>query len=293
MGAYAVRRLSRAVSVPFFRENYPCSIPLPSWAPPAPWAPSSASCSNRASFLSSKIKFLASGARRARQLAFAGREYTVEELRPEAFDGVDLAISSTPDDVARDFIPEAVRRGCVVIDESGYWRMDPKVPLVIPEVNPARRPPAPGHHRQPELLDHADGPGAEAAARCGRVRRVVVSTYQATSGAGLAGTRDLEGGTRALLAGEDYKLRVLPPPHRLQLHPADRLAEAPGLHLRRDEDGLRDAEDAGGRFDPGLPHVRPRAGGQLPQREHPGRDRAEDHRGRRPAGCSPPRRGSW
>ena len=91
--------------------------------------------------------------------------HTVEELRPEAFDGVQLAIASTPDDVARDFIPAAVARGCVVIDESGYWRMDPKVPLVIPEVNPARGQAAPGHHLQPQLLDHADGPGPEAAAR--------------------------------------------------------------------------------------------------------------------------------
>ena len=67
--------------------------------------------------------------------------------------------------MAADFIPRAVARGCVVIDESGYWRMDPKVPLVIPEVNPACHPPAPGHHRQPELFDHANGSGAEAAAR--------------------------------------------------------------------------------------------------------------------------------
>ena len=57
-------------------------------------------------------------------------------MQGPVFDGVDLVISSTPDEVARDFIPDAVRRGCVVIDESGYWRMDPDVPLVIPEVNP-------------------------------------------------------------------------------------------------------------------------------------------------------------
>ena len=111
------------------------------------------------------IKFLASRRSAGKQLLFAGKSYTVEELRPEVFDGVQLAISSTPDDVARDFIPDAVRRGCLVIDESGYWRMDPKVPLVIPEVNPRGGPPPPGDHRQPELLDDANGAGAEAAAR--------------------------------------------------------------------------------------------------------------------------------
>ena len=158
-----------------------------------------------------KIKFLASERSAGKSLAFAGRQYTIELLRPEAFEGVELAISSTPDDVARDFVPEAVRRGCVVIDESGYWRMDPKVPLVIPEVNPH----AVRRHRASE-----GGKGIVASPNCSttqmvqalkplhdaaRVLRVVVSTYQATSGAGLAGTRDLENGTRAFQAGQDYK----------------------------------------------------------------------------------------
>ena len=49
----------------------------------------------------------------------------MEELKPDAFDGIDLAIGSTPDEVAKDFVPWAVERGCVVVDESGYWRMDP------------------------------------------------------------------------------------------------------------------------------------------------------------------------
>ena len=151
-----------------------------------------------------KIKFLASSRSAGGELAFAGKSYTIEELVPEAFDGVELAITSTPDDVARDFLPAAVERGCVVVDESGYWRMNPKVPLVIPEVNPQA------------IADHQ---GIIASPNCsttqmvlamkplhdeGRIRRVVVSTYQATSGAGLAGTRDLERGTRAQLAGEDY-----------------------------------------------------------------------------------------
>ena len=83
-----------------------------------------------------RIKFLASGRSAGKEIRFAGEKYVVEELKPDSFEGVDLAIASTPDEVARDFIPEAVDRGCVVVDESGYWRMDPNVPLVIPEVNP-------------------------------------------------------------------------------------------------------------------------------------------------------------
>ena len=112
-----------------------------------------------------KIKFLASARSAGSTIEFKGEKHTVEELRPEAFEGIDLAIGSTPDAVAKDFVPWAVERGCVVVDESGYWRMDPKVPLVIPEVNPEAVAEPPGHHRQPELLDHADGRRHEAAAR--------------------------------------------------------------------------------------------------------------------------------
>ena len=82
------------------------------------------------------ITFLASARSAGSTLNFRGESHEVKELRPEAFDDLDLVIASTPDDVARDFIPQAVERGAVVVDESGAWRMDPKVPLVVPEVNP-------------------------------------------------------------------------------------------------------------------------------------------------------------
>ena len=114
-----------------------------------------------------QLKFLASGRSAGSRLVFAGREYVVEEMTPEAFEGVDLAIGSTPDEVARDFVPWAVARGCTVVDESGFWRMDPKVPLVVPEVNPRGVRSASRNHRQPELLDDANGGGAQAAARRG------------------------------------------------------------------------------------------------------------------------------
>jgi aspartate-semialdehyde dehydrogenase len=151
-----------------------------------------------------KIKFLASKRSTGKTIVFGGCSYLVEELQPEAFQGVHLAISSTPDETARDFIPGAVAQGCVVIDESGYWRMDPKVPLVIPEVNPH----ALWRHRgiiaspncSTTQMVQALKPLHDAA----RVRRVIVSTYQAVSGAGLSGTLELEAGTRAALAGDAY-----------------------------------------------------------------------------------------
>ena len=83
----------------------------------------------------SKIKFLTSARSAGKTITFKGQDHIIEELRPEAFDDVDLAIASTPDEVAREFVPWTKERGTVVVDESGAWRMDPSVPLIVPEVN--------------------------------------------------------------------------------------------------------------------------------------------------------------
>ena len=152
-----------------------------------------------------KLKFVASARSAGRKIAFAGREIVVEELTGPVFDGVNLVISSTPDDTARDYIPDAVRRGCVVIDESGYWRMDPNVPLVIPEVNPHAVRGHKGIIASPNCSTTQMVQALKPLHDAGRVRRVVVSTYQAVSGAGLAGSRDLVGGTKAHLAGEPFQ----------------------------------------------------------------------------------------
>ena len=114
-----------------------------------------------------QIKFLASGRSAGTKIKFRGRDHTVEKMTPDSFHGIDLAIGSTPDEVAKEFVPWAVERGCIVVDESGYWRMNADVPLVIPEVNPDAALNHKGHYRQPELFDHAVGRGAEAAARRG------------------------------------------------------------------------------------------------------------------------------
>jgi aspartate-semialdehyde dehydrogenase len=152
-----------------------------------------------------RIKFLASKRSAGTTITFRGQQHTVEELTPDSFNGVDLAIGSTPDETARDFAPWAIERGTIVVDESGYWRMDPKVPLVVPEVNPQAAFTHQGLIASPNCsttqLVVALKPLHDAA----RVRRVVVSTYQATSGAGVAGQRDLEHGTRAKLQNEAHR----------------------------------------------------------------------------------------
>lgn len=156
-------------------------------------------------FPARKVKFLASKRSAGTTIPFRGQQCTVEELVPDAFLGVDLAIGSTPDEIARDFAPWATERGTIVVDESGYWRMDPKVPLVVPEVNADAIKAHNGLIASPNCsttqLVVALKPLHDAA----RVRRVIVSTYQATSGAGVAGQRDLTGGSRAHLEGGKHQ----------------------------------------------------------------------------------------
>ncbi|MBX3438759.1 MAG: aspartate-semialdehyde dehydrogenase [Planctomycetaceae bacterium] len=163
-------------------------------------------------FPARRFRFLASPRSAGSQLTFKGREYTVEELTTQAFAGVDLVISSTPDDIAAEYLPAAVDAGATVIDESGYWRMKDGVALVIPEVNPEAALNAKGIIASPNCsttqLVMALKPLHDAA----RVRRVIVSTYQATSGAGVQGTADLLEGSRAHLDGAVYAYKAFKKP---------------------------------------------------------------------------------
>src|SRR3954447_86513 len=81
------------------------------------------------------IKFLASERSAGKSVTFRGTSYPVEPIRPEAFAGVEIVLSSTPASISREYSPIAAKAGAVVVDNSSAWRMDPDVPLVVPEVN--------------------------------------------------------------------------------------------------------------------------------------------------------------
>ena len=112
-----------------------------------------------------RMKFLASKRSVGKVVPFNGGEIVVEELCPDAFNDVDLVIASTPDDVARDFIPEARKRAKVVVDESGYWRMYPDVPLVIRARPPGRREHVSGDERRGTRRQPRSGREFESVAR--------------------------------------------------------------------------------------------------------------------------------
>lgn len=165
------------------------------------------------------IKFLASARSAGSDLQFKGKTYKVEELKPDSFQGVQLVIASTPDEAARDFTPWAVAAGAVVIDESGYHRMMPHVPLVIPEVNPEDAFKNKGIIASPNCSTTQMVVALKPLHDAAKVKRVVVSTYQATSGAGVAGEADLEFGSRASLAKEQYKYQTFKHPIAFNLIP--------------------------------------------------------------------------
>lgn len=158
-------------------------------------------------FPAESFRFLASARSAGKPLEFKGKTYTIEELRadPRAFAGCDLVIASTPDDVARDYLPSAVAAGATVIDESGYWRMKPEVALVIPEINPEAALSAKGIIASPNCSTTQMALALKPLYDASRIRRVVVSSYQAVSGVGLQGSVELLEGSKAHLAGQDYK----------------------------------------------------------------------------------------
>ncbi|MCA9023916.1 MAG: aspartate-semialdehyde dehydrogenase [Planctomycetaceae bacterium] len=163
-------------------------------------------------FPAKTFRFLASARSAGSTLTFKGQEYTVEELTTSAFEGVDLVLSSTPDDTAAEYLPAAVEAGATVIDESGYWRMKEGVALVIPEVNPEDAINAKGIIASPNCSTTQMVMALKPLHDAAKVTRVIVATYQATSGAGVQGTADLIEGSRAHLDGQVYSYKAFKKP---------------------------------------------------------------------------------
>jgi aspartate-semialdehyde dehydrogenase len=134
------------------------------------------------------IRLVASARSAGRQLTVRGRQVEVQALAPEVFDGVDVAMFDVPDEISAQWAPIAAARGAVAVDNSGAFRMDPQVPLVVPEVNPAQarnRPKGIISNPNCTTLTMMDAIGA--LHRGWGLRELVVASYQAASGAGQPG----------------------------------------------------------------------------------------------------------
>ncbi len=170
-------------------------------------------------FPARQLKLLASPRSAGRTVEAGGRQFTVEALTPDAFTGVQIAIGSTPDEVAAEFVPWAVERGTVVVDESAHFRMQPDVPLVVPEINPEAIATHKGIIASPNCSTTQMVMVMKPLHDAARVRRVIVSTYQAVSGAGLAATTELKDGLTAWLAGSPESPQIFAHPIAANLIP--------------------------------------------------------------------------
>ncbi|MGN6380392.1 MAG: aspartate-semialdehyde dehydrogenase [Gaiellales bacterium] len=163
-------------------------------------------------FPASEVGAFASARSAGRRVPFAGDELEVRELTEDALEGYDLALFSAGGGTSRRYAPEAVRRGCVVVDKSSAFRLDPQVPLVVPEVNPEDAAAHRGIVSNPNCstiqLVAALKPLYDAAG----ISHLTIATYQAVSGTGAAAMQELRDQSRELLAGHDARPDVYPHP---------------------------------------------------------------------------------
>ena len=174
-------------------------------------------CLDKRGFPASEVRLFASARSAGQVVPFRGRDLVVEELTEDSFAGIDLALFSAGSGVSRRFAPIAVAAGAVVIDNSSAFRMDPEVPLVVPEINAAAIAGHRGIIANPNCAAIISIVPLWPLHSANRIRRMVLATYQAASGAGAAAMEELEDATRAYLLGEKHVPRVMPHPFAFNL----------------------------------------------------------------------------
>ena len=173
------------------------------------------SCLEERDFPIKSIKLLASPRSVGRKLRFRGDRLAVEELTKESFQGMDIALFSAGGTASKTFAPIAAKDGCIVVDNSSTWRMDPKVPLVVPEVNPQ----AIAGYTKKGIIANPNCSTIQMVLPLNpihkkyEIKRIVVSTYQAVSGTGKKAIDELFDQTRSMINFLDYDKKVYP--HRI------------------------------------------------------------------------------
>jgi len=157
-----------------------------------------------------QLTLLASARSAGKTLPFGGTEHTIRELKKDSFAGIDIALFSAGGSISRDFAPIAAQAGCVVIDNSSAFRMDPKVPLVVPEINPADVKDHHGIIANPNCTTAITLMALYPLHRAFGVTRVIASSYQAVSGTGQKAIEELDRQIRELAAGQPASREVYP-----------------------------------------------------------------------------------
>lgn len=156
------------------------------------------------------VKYLASKRSAGKKLKFKDEDIIVEELVPDSFEGIDLALFSAGGGVSKRFAPEAVRRGAVVVDNTSAFRMEQGVPLVVPEVNEDALYEHKGLIANPNCSTIQMVVALEPLRKIYGLKKVIVTTMQAVSGAGNRAIQELHDETKAVLEGKDYEPQILP-----------------------------------------------------------------------------------
>ena len=155
-----------------------------------------------------KLKPLASARSAGKTLKFRGEDVVIEEARDEAFQGVDIVLGAAENDIAKKFAPAIVKAGAVFVDNSSAFRLDPKVPLVVPEINPEDVKKHQGIISNPNCSTIITVTAVNALNALSPIRTMTASTYQAVSGAGAGGPIELMNEVEALSKGETYEPKV-------------------------------------------------------------------------------------
>jgi aspartate-semialdehyde dehydrogenase len=165
----------------------------------------------------SELRLLASARSAGKTMRFQGRDVPVEELTETSFANIDIVFFSAGGSISKKFAPIAARAGAVVVDNSSAFRMDPKVPLVIPEINPEAIAEHNGIIANPNCSTIIAIVPLWPIHKRNRIQRLIAATYQAASGAGAAAMEELRESTRAHLEDREYAHTVLPHPYAFNL----------------------------------------------------------------------------
>ena len=155
-----------------------------------------------------KLLPLASARSAGKTLKFKGEDVTIEEARDEAFQGVDIVLGAAENDIAKKFAPAIVKAGAVFVDNSSAFRLDPKVPLIVPEINPEDVKNHQGIISNPNCSTIITVTAVNALNSISPIRTMTASTYQAVSGAGAGGPIELMNEVEAIREGKTYEPKV-------------------------------------------------------------------------------------
>jgi aspartate-semialdehyde dehydrogenase len=170
-------------------------------------------CLEQRKFPLAELRLLASARSVGKKMKFRGADVAVQELTDESLKGVDIALFSAGGAQSKRFAPAAVKAGAVVVDNSSAFRMDPNTPLVVPEINAGELTKHHGIIANPNCVAIVAATPLWPLHQAKRIKRIIMSTYQAASGAGAAAMEELSESTRAYLEGRAFTPKVLPHPY--------------------------------------------------------------------------------